>query len=86
MKFLGKGSKLVLSFVRIWMGHAPFSLLPGSLEGQPHCFSAVLRPYIPLEKAFAMSLQTRSIRISNQHVLPALNQSSPSYNFKKDFV
>jgi len=44
-------------------------------------FSAVLRPYSNLRKAFTMSFQTRSTRISNQHVLPTLNQSSPSYKF-----
>jgi len=49
-----------------------------SLGGQLHCFSAVLRPYNSLGKAFTMSLQTCSFtRISNRHLKP----SSPAYKF-----
>ena len=72
------------------MGHAPFHskefILPGSLGSQLHCFSADLRPYSPLGRAFTTSFQTRSTRISNRHVLPTLNQSSPAYKFNSGSV
>ena len=47
--------------------HLKEFVFPGSLGGQLHCFSAVLCLYMPLGKAFTMSLQTHSTRISNIH-------------------
>ena len=51
-------------------------------------FFSCFTPIQPLGKAFTiyMSLQTRSTSILNQHVLPALNQSSPAYKFNTGSV
>jgi len=53
-------------------------ILPGTLGGQVHCFSAVL---CPLRKVFTTSLQTHSTCISNWQGLPALNQEKNLRNF-----
>jgi len=65
----------------VWTGHAPFHsnefVLPGSLGGQPRCFSAVLRLYSPLGKAFTTSFQPRFTRILNRHVLCTYQCTAP---------
>ena len=69
------------------MGLTPFHskefVIPGTLGGQPHCFSAVLCPSSPLGKAFTYSILTNcSTVILNWHKLPALSQSLPADKFK----